>query len=164
MKYFARIGEQEFVVRIEQGKVYLNDEEVEVDLVQSGAQELYSLLFNGRSHELLIESERFNYGVTLRGEHFHIQVEDERTRRLNTGRLAPSLPEGELPVKAPIPGLVVDVLVEVGESVDDGQPLMLLEAMKMENEIRAPRVGVVKKIEAATGQRVEQNAVLIVLE
>lgn len=164
MKYFAQIGEHEFEVRIEQGKVYIDDEEVDVDLVQSGAQELYSLLFNGRSYELLIESERFNYGVTLRGEHFDIQVEDERTRRLNAGRKAPSLPDGELPVKAPIPGLVVQVLVSPGDAVEDGQPLLLLEAMKMENEIRAPRAGVIKKIEVEAGQRVEQNAVLIILE
>jgi biotin carboxyl carrier protein len=164
VKYFARVGDHEFEVRIEQGQVFIDDEEVDIDLEQGGAQELYSLLFNGQSYELIIESERFNYGVTIRGEHFYIQVEDERTRRLNAGRKAPALPEGELPVLAPIPGLVVKILVDVGDAVEDGQPLMLLEAMKMENEIRAPRSGVVKKIEAVAGERVEQNGLLIVLE
>lgn len=164
MKYFARIGDHEFEVRIEGDQIFIDDEQVDIDLKQGGAQELYSLLFNGKSYELIIESERFNYGVTLRGEHFQIQVEDERTRRLNAGRKAPSLPEGELPVKAPIPGLVVKVLTPAGTPVEDGQPLVLLEAMKMENEIRAPRAGVVKKVEVTAGQRVEQNAILIVLE
>jgi biotin carboxyl carrier protein len=93
-----------------------------------------------------------------------VQVEDERTRRLNVGRKKVSLPEGELPIRAPIPGLVVRVLVEVGQSVSDDQPLLLLEAMKMENEIRSARSGVVKQIVCAAGQRVEQNSVLIVLE
>jgi biotin carboxyl carrier protein len=164
VKYFSRVGQNEYEVEIIDNKVYIDGELVDVDLHQSSGAELYSLLYNGRSFELLIEAERFNYGVTLRGERFEVQVEDERTRRLNIGRKMVSLPEGELAVTAPIPGLVVRVLVEVGQSVEDEQPLVLLEAMKMENEIRAPRSGVVKKIEISTGQRVEQNSILIVLE
>lgn len=113
---------------------------------------------------MLIEADRFIYDVTLRGERFEVQVEDERTRRLNVGRKMVSVPEGDLPVRAPIPGLVVRLLVEVGQTVKDEEPLILLEAMKMENEIRAMRGGVVKQISCVPGQRVEQNAVLLVLE
>ena len=164
MKYYSRVGQNEYEIEIIDGKVLIDGEAIEVDLRQSGAPELYSLLYNGRSFEMLIEAERFNYGVTLRGERFDVQVEDERTRRLNIGRKMVAVPEGELAVSAPIPGLVVKVLVEVGQSVVDEQPLVLLEAMKMENEIRAVRNGVVKAIVCVPGQRVEQNAVLIVLE
>ena len=164
MKYYSRVGQNEYEVEIIDGKVFIDGEAVEVDLRQSGAPELYSLLYNGRSFEMLIEAERFAYGVTMRGERFEVQVEDERTRRLNVGRKMVSIPEGELPIRAPIPGLVVRVLVEVGQSVTDEQPLILLEAMKMENEIRSIRSGVVKQISCTAGQRVEQNAVLIVLE
>jgi biotin carboxyl carrier protein len=164
VKYYSRVGQNEYEIEIVDGKVLVDGEAIEMDLRQSGAPELYSLLYNGRSFELLIEAERFTYGVTLRGERFEVQVEDERTRRLNVGRKMVSLPEGELPVRAPIPGLVVRVLVEVGQSVSGDQPLLLLEAMKMENEIRSARSGVVKQIVCAVGQRVEQNSVLIVLE
>jgi len=164
MKYFSRVGQNEYEVEIRDGKVFVDGEAVEVDLRQSGAPELYSLLYNGRSFELLIEAERFNYGVTLRGERFEVQVEDERTRRLNTGRKMVTIPEGELAIRAPIPGLVVKILVEVGQVVTSDQPLILLEAMKMENEIRAMRGGTVKSIACVTGQRVEQNVVLIVVE
>ena len=146
------------------GRVFVDGEAIEVDLRQSGGPELYSMLFNGRSYELLIEAERFHYGVTLRGERFEVLVEDDRTRRLNMGRKMVSMPEGELPVVAPIPGLVVKVLVEPGETIVEEQPLVLLEAMKMENEIRALRGGVVKKIEVTAGQRVEQNGILVILE
>jgi len=163
MKYFSR-GGPKYDVEIRDGKVFVDGEAVEVDLRQSGAPELYSLLYNGRSFELLIEAERFNYGVTLRGERFEVQVEDERTRRLNTGRKMVTIPEGELAIRAPIPGLVVKILVEVGQVVTNDQPLILLEAMKMENEIRAMRGGTVKSIACVTGQRVEQNVVLIVVE
>jgi len=164
VKYYSRVGQNEYEIEILDGKVLVDGEVVDVDLRQSGAPELYSLLYNGRSFEMLIEAERFNYGVTLRGERFEVQVEDERTRRLNMGRKMVALPEGELAINAPIPGLVVKILVEIGDAVTDEQPLVLLEAMKMENEIRAVRGGVVKKIAIVAGQRVEQNAVLVVIE
>ena len=164
MKYFSRIGEREYEVEIVEGRVFVDGEAVDVDLRQSGGSELYSLLFDGRSYELLIEAERFNYDVTLRGERFEVLVEDDRTRRLNIGRKMVSMPEGEYPVVAPIPGLVVKVLVELGQTIVEEQALVLLEAMKMENEIRALRGGIVKKIEVTAGQRVEQNGILVVLE
>jgi pyruvate carboxylase subunit B len=164
VKYFARVGEHEYEIEIIGEQVFVDGERIEVDLRQSGAPELYSLLFNGRSYEMLIEAERFNYGVTLRGERFEVQVEDERTRRLNAGRKMPAMPSGELAVTAPIPGLVVKVLVNVGDAIQEEQALVILEAMKMENEIRALRSGVVKKVEVTAGQRVEQNGILLVLE
>jgi acetyl/propionyl-CoA carboxylase alpha subunit len=164
VKYYSRIGEREYEIEIVDGRVLVDGEPVALDLRQSGGPELYSLLYNGRSFELLIEVERFSYGVTLRGERFEVQVEDERTRRLNVGRKMVTVPTGEVPITAPIPGLVVKVLVEVGDSVREEQPLVILEAMKMENEIRSPRSGVVKQIEVAAGRRVEQKGLLLVLE
>lgn len=164
MKYYSRIGQREYEVEIRDGQVLVDGESVEIDLRQSGGPELYSLLYNGRSFELLIEVERFAYGVTLRGERFEVLVEDDRTRRLNMGRKMVSIHEGELAINAPIPGLVVKVLVAVGDSVSEEQPLVILEAMKMENEIRAPRNGVVKQVAVVGGQRVEQNGLLLLLE
>lgn len=163
MKYYARVGTNEYVVDIEADGIYVNGELATVDMKQAGGVELYSLLYNGRSHELLIEPGRYQYTITLRGEQFEVQVEDERTRRMSAGRKL-ELPEGEFAVTAPIPGLVVKVLVEEGEEIREEQPLLLLEAMKMENEIRARRPGVVKQVKVVPGQRVEQNALLLVIE
>lgn len=164
MRYYARVGASEYEIVIEKEQVWVNDELIDVDMRQSGVPELYSMLFNGASYELLIEAERFEYAVTLLGEQFHIQIEDERTRKLNRGRTVPALPHGELAVTAPIPGLIVKVLVEAGEKIEEEQPLVILEAMKMENEIRAQRSGIVKGISVVPGQRVEQNAPLLILE
>lgn len=164
MKYFARVGDNEYVIEIDQDELLVNGEPVEVDLQQVGVPELYSVLFGGRSYDMLVHPERFKYTITFRGEQFQVQVEDERSRRLNSGRRAPALPQGELLIKAPISGLIVKVLVEPGDAVTDGQALVLLEAMKMENEIRSLRAGVVKSVAVATGKRVEQNEVLLVLE
>ncbi|MBV7336938.1 biotin/lipoyl-binding protein [Chloroflexi bacterium TSY] len=164
MKYFAQVGETEYEVTIDKEQILVNGEPIQIDLQQGGVSELYSLLFGGVSYEVLIESDRMNYAVTLRGEQFQITVEDEQTRKLNMGRKAPSSPSGERSLSAPIPGLVVKVLVEEGVEVEEDQPLIILEAMKMENEIRAQGKGTVKKINVTAGQRVEQNSVLILLE
>ena len=164
MKYYARVGSNEFEVEIDDSGVRLDGEPVVVDLVRSGASELISVLFGGRSFEMLVMADRFNYTVNVRGEQLQVQVEDERARRLSRGRKLPTLPDGELAVTAPIPGLVVKVLVEEGAVIEEGQPLVLLEAMKMENELRSMRAGRVKSVLVGPGQRVEQNAPLIVLE
>ena len=76
------MGSTEYEVIIEQDQVIVNGEPVTVDLKQSGVPELYSVLFGGRRHDMLVQTERSNYAVTFRGEHFLVQVEDERTRRL----------------------------------------------------------------------------------
>jgi biotin carboxyl carrier protein len=164
VKYYARIGLNEYEIEIDKDIVMINGEAVEVDLCQSGVPELYSVLFGGHSYDMLIEPQRFAYNITFRGEQFQVQVEDERTRKLNTGRKAPALPHGELAIRAPIPGLVVKMLVDIDDNVSDGQPLVILEAMKMENEIRSLRAGKVRSIAVVQGQRVEQNEVLLVVD
>lgn len=165
MKYFAKVGFNEYEIEIDHNnQVTIDGQPVTVDIRQSGVPELYSVLFGGRSFDMLIEPQRFDYTITFRGEQFQVQVEDERSRRLNTGRKAPAVPHGELAIKAPIPGLVVKALVAEGDQVADGQPLIILEAMKMENEIRSVRAGTIRRVIVAAGQRVEQNQDLILLE
>ncbi len=163
MRYYARVGDREYVVDIEENQILVDGEAVDVDIEQSGVDELYSVIFGGRSYELLIEPRRYTYDITLKGVFYSVQVEDERSRRMNASRKM-ALPGGELAIIAPIPGLVVKVLVVDGEEIAEGQPLVLLEAMKMENELCAVRAGRVKQVKVAAGQRVEQKAVLIVLE
>ena len=164
MKYYTRVDNTDYEVEINGESIVLNGEPVDVDLMRSGAAELYSVLFGGRSYEMLVNADRFNYTINVRGVQFQVQVEDERARRMNRARRLPTLPDGELAITAPIPGLVVRVLVAEGDSIEEGQPVVLLEAMKMENELRAMRGGIVKSVLAAAGQRVDQNAPLIILE
>ena len=164
MKYYARIGLNEYEVEVDKETITINGESVVVDLCQSGVPELYSVLFGSYSYDMIIEPHRFDYTITFRGEQFQVQVEDERTRKLNTGRKAPALPHGELAIRAPIPGLVVKVLIAIGDEIVDGQPLVILEAMKMENEIRSLRAGVVRSIAVVEGQRVEQGETLLVVD
>ena len=164
MKYFALVEDTEYQIVIDGEQILVDGEDVTVDLIQGGAPELYSMLFNGASYEILIEAERQEYAVMLRGEQYSVNVEDEFTRRLNVGRKTPASQSGEMTITAPIPGLVVKVLVEEGQGVEEDQPLIILEAMKMENEIRSLRSGVIKSVTAAAGQRVEQGAPLLAME
>lgn len=164
MKYYTRVDNNEYEVEIDGDRILLDGKPVNVNLVRTGATELYSVLLDSRSYEMLVTADRFNYQIAVRGVQLQVQVEDERARRMNRARRLPTLPDGELAITAPIPGLVVRILVQEGDVIEEGQPVVLLEAMKMENELRAVRGGVVKSVLAAAGQRVDQNAPLIVLE
>ena len=77
MIYFARIGENEYEVEIDDGQILLDGEPIANDLELIAEPEVYSLLYDGRSYELLIESDRYDYSVTLRSEQFQVQVEDD---------------------------------------------------------------------------------------
>jgi len=164
VKYFSQVNGNEYEIELQDGTILVNGEEVTVDLTPGGVPGLYSFLMAGQSHEVLVESDRADYTITLRGESYPVYVEDERTRKFNAGRSAPTAAAGGGSITAPIPGLIVKVLVEEGETVEAGQPAILLEAMKMENEIRVGQGGIVKKVEVTDGQRVEQNATLVVIE
>jgi biotin carboxyl carrier protein len=85
-------------------------------------------------------------------------------RRAAAAKLAaPREPSGPQPIRAPMPGKVVKVLVKAGEAVKSGQGVAVVEAMKMENELRAPRDGTIAEVAAKDGQAVEAGQVLVTL-
>lgn len=102
--------------------------------------------------------------VTLRGQAVPVEVADARLAAAASVIRNRPRAAGPLTVRAPIPGRVVRVLVKAGESVTAGRGLAVLEAMKMENELRAPRDGVVKEIACAEGAAVEAGQALVVLD
>ena len=140
--------------------------EMKVDFKLLLGDDFFSMLIDNQSHEVYVEQgeSRGDYRVALDDQMYDLKVETERQHRL--AALAPrsNLQTGEFTVKAPMPGLVSIVSVEVGQTVEQGQRLVVLEAMKMENELRAPRAGTVKALNVQAGQTVEQNRALVVLE
>ena len=164
MKYIAQVDGITFEIEITaDGRITLDGAPVEADLLQVDPLGLYSLLMNHQSYELVVEEQQRGYRVTLGAETFDVQVADERQLRVESARADVSAGDGDLPITAPIPGLVVKILVEEGQAVEINTPLVILEAMKMENEIRAPRAGVVRDIAISIGESVEGNATLMVL-
>ena len=122
-----------------------------------------SLLLDGNSYSVELEEDGEEIRVQVQGQVFHIDAADERRLRLRAGVTSFSV-EGRQVVSAPMPGKVVRVLVKVGEEVQAGQGLVVVEAMKMENEIKSPKAGKVTKIFATEGSTVEINAKLVSVE
>jgi biotin carboxyl carrier protein len=164
VRYYVTIGERVIEVDLTGSTPRVDGVEVQAELVSLG-NGLRHLQADGESVTLAAVpgSRRGEWDLTLAGERVRADVVDERTRAIRemTG------PEAESTVKqviAPMPGRVLRVQVEVGEPVKAGQGVMIVEAMKMENELKAPADGVVAGIAVAAGQTVEKGAVLLTLE
>jgi biotin carboxyl carrier protein len=125
----------------------------------------WSLLFDAarRSHEVLVRSGQTGAAtVIVDGATVPIRVIDPRTRRTGSGT-ADAAADGPARVTAPMPGKVVRVLVRPGDTVAARQGLVVVEAMKMENELRAPRAGTVRDVQARVGTSVEAGALLLTI-
>jgi biotin carboxyl carrier protein len=138
----------------------VDDRPVEVDFATAGAD--ISVRVDGQIVDLSIEGVPPDLGVVASGHRSYVHVETDRMRSGNQASRA-NVSSGERVIKSPMPGRVVKVLVSVGDPVDVGQPLVVLEAMKMENEIRAPVAGTVAEVYVTAGMAVEGNAKLAIL-
>jgi pyruvate carboxylase subunit B len=107
---------------------------------------------------------RGQYVLWIGGHRFDVEALDERAHAIRALGAASSGPKGPAPLVAPMPGLVVRVHVREGETVQAGQGLVVMEAMKMENELRSTTAGRVTLVRVAAGAVVEKGAVLIELE
>ena len=103
------------------------------------------------------------YALSFDGYRFAIDAVDERGRAIREMARAAAASAGPAPLKAPMPGLIVRVLVAPGDTVTEGQGLVVMEAMKMENELRSPSAGTVRSVAATPGTAVEKGAILIEL-
>lgn len=122
---------------------------------------IYSVLLDGRSYEVRVEAGHGGMFVAIEGRRFAVEVADRRRmRRKSHGVLA----EGRLNVSAPMPGRVVRVLVAEGDAVEAGRGLVVVEAMKMQNEMKAPKAGRVVGLRAREGAVVGAGEVLATIE
>ena len=137
--------------------VVLDGRPLEVDARETGPHFL-SLLVGGRSYEVGIEKRPGGYTVVLTDDVVAVDLGE-------AARVAPARRvSGPTRIAAPMPGKLLRVLVSPGQDVQAGQGLVVVEAMKMENEIKAPRAGRVKDVPAREGQAVEAGALLVVVE
>jgi biotin carboxyl carrier protein len=140
-------------------RVEVNGQVMEVD-ARRGAHGAMSLIVAGASVPALIERRGEGYTVHLREDTFDVVLAEGA--RVGAG--GPRVAAGPLRVTAPMPGRLVRVLVEPGQQVAAGQGLVVMEAMKMENELRAARAGRVAEVHARERQAVESGALLVVLD
>jgi biotin carboxyl carrier protein len=161
MKYITIINNQQFEVEIQRdGSVILNGKRHEVDWLEL-PESLYSMIKDNKSIEVAIDDSGGTTNVLLEGRLYETQVLDQRAMMMLNRRGGIKLDSGE--VHAPMPGLIVDVLVNVGDTVTEGQTVVILESMKMQNELKAPRSGVVQTVERLKGSTVDKNALLLVI-
>jgi biotin carboxyl carrier protein len=121
------------------------------------------LNIEGKSVELWMDGKAPDIGVVSANKRFHVQVENERTRAL-AGSSGKTTAGGDKLVTSPMPGRVLKVLVAEGDEIHAGKPLIVVEAMKMENELAAAHDGKVKKVYVTAGTAVEGGAKLVELE
>lgn len=166
MKYEVYISGKRHMIELERHadswQAKLDEESYIADVVEP-APNTFSVLFDGRSHEICVTSSP-NGRVHLQtgGFEFSAEVIDPRSwsGRRHTGAEA----EGRQQVVAPMPGKIIRILAAVGEKVEAGQGLLVVEAMKMQNEIRSPKSGTVERVLAAEGQAVNAGDVLAWVE
>lgn len=159
--YHANINDQTFTAELNEQKIVINDSTVQASLEATGLG-TYSLLLEGVSYDMHIHSEKAGfYTITINGTALEVEIKNQRDILLQQFGLDASKGTLEQEVRAPMPGLVLDVLVSEGQEVQKGAGLLILEAMKMENEIKAPASGIVKKIHVQAGAAVTKKDLLI---
>ncbi|MCK4836170.1 MAG: hypothetical protein KAT17_06015 [Candidatus Aminicenantes bacterium] len=161
----------------------LNGKEREIEITQKGSRE-FEILIDNQSHNLeagscgidlislLIDNRSYDISysfvgdtvhLNFRNQYFNIEVLDERKMRMRRVRSSLELSGPEI-IKSSMPGRVVKVLVEPGERVESGSGIIIIEAMKMENEIQCRNPGVVKYVHVKPGQVVESEVMMVEIE
>ena len=144
-------------------KIICNHESIKVDC-QPLSPQSYSLILNGKSHFLSIRSHPQGYEVTVDQHTNIVRIMDEQQLLLEKFGFTSPKKHQTGAIIAQIPGLISQIFVSVGDSVNTGDKLFILEAMKMENEINSPLTGTVKNISIESGVAVEKGTLIMEIE
>ena len=166
MKYVVQLNDQRHTVSIEpDGVRYENEPMARGELSDIEGSPVRMVKLGTHVYRVVSEKRqgRGRYTLWVDGYRFEVEALDERTRAIRDLSAANAAPTGPAPIIAPMPGLIVRVNVSVGDRVEAGQGIVVMEAMKMENELRATAPGTVQTIEVAAGTAVEKGALLVSL-
>jgi len=178
MRYYVEVNQREYgleILHTQEGTVVrpVQDDEggastgVDFAVVHANVDSgegLYSLIADGKSYQLYVEPTDQGFRLAVGRVRYRISVLTEREWRLKKAAPRQTEHSGELTISAPMPGLVKSVLVAAGDSVVRGQRLIVLEAMKMENDIGSPADGKVSQVYVEAGAVVEGGKPLMVIE
>lgn len=162
MKYITTVEGKEFEVEVVDEKhIRIGGRLLTIDFESVNGQPVFSVIIDGKSYESFISEGDEGWQVLMRGRQYQITVEDEREKRLKAAAGGGVAEGGEFNLKAPMPGLVVAIPVAEGQEIKKGQVLIILESMKMQNELKSPKDGVVERIRVKAGESVEQKQALL---
>jgi biotin carboxyl carrier protein len=142
-------------------RVFVGNQQVDADLAKI-SENVYSLILDGHSYHIVLTLGDDSLRVIVDGTCYNASVLDPKRLRSDPPTFANLL--GPSPVVAPMSGKIVKVLVAVGDSVTEGQGVVVIEAMKMQNELRAPQAGKVEKVIVAESQAVNAGDILLVVQ
>lgn len=166
MKYYVRAGETTHEVEIEGDSVTLDGEAMPARIESLEGTPLQLVTLGDAVHRILAArgERRGIYEISLDGHRIAVEALDERSLAIRDLSGAASRRSGPAHVVAPMPGLIVRVNVQEGDEVRAGQGLVVMEAMKMENELRAAAAGTVRRLVVSPGSVVEKGAMLLEME
>jgi len=160
--YHVTVASTTFEVELGPAGVIVDGRSVDVALERIEGGPIRSLLLDGTSHRVVARRVgRETWDVHLRGRRIRADVVDERTRAIREITGSGEAASGPAPVLAPMPGMVIKVEVEEGDTVRAGQGVVIVEAMKMENELAADTDGIVTRVHVEEGEAVEKDQVLV---
>jgi biotin carboxyl carrier protein len=166
MKFWSQLGERELDLEVEVRGLHLDVDaggrRLSADFVPLPDGEVYSLLIDGRVHEVAVEDDGAAIVVTIHGQRHRVAVRHPLEKTLREVRRAEARPAGEV-VESPIPGLVVAIRVAPGDVVPAGAAVCVVEAMKMQNELAAQAPGIVEAVHVRERQTVEAGQRLVTL-
>jgi biotin carboxyl carrier protein len=168
VKYYASIGDKEYecTLEAENGQLFVTveGERYSADLRHIPRSHAYSLLLDGKSYEFTLHEADEEIELSGGAGLFHVRVQDARTHAARAMTAGVRDAGGVRTVRAVMPGIVREVRVQPGAEVAKGDALLILEAMKMQNEIRADHAGTVKGVHIAVGETVDKGAKLVDIE
>lgn len=163
MKYIVDVNGERLEVELDADGVRVEGEHVRAHLADVSGTPIHLVTIGNEQHRVAARrgEARGEYVLWIDGYRYTVEALDERMRTIRDLTNASAVVGGPRPVVAPMPGLIVRVTAVVGDSVDAGQGLVVMEAMKMENELRTTTAGVVKTVHVQPGVAVEKGALLI---
>ena len=166
MKYIVRIDGEEHEVSLESDGVHIGDEKVVAHIGEIEGTPVRMLTLGDEVHRLVVRrgATRGSYTLWVDGHRFVVEALDERAHTIRKLSAAAAGPVGPAPLVAPMPGMIVRINVQEGDRVQAGQGLVVMEAMKMENELRAVGAGSVRRVVVTPGTAVEKGALLLEME
>jgi acetyl/propionyl-CoA carboxylase alpha subunit len=166
MKYLVELNGRRVEVELVGGAVLVDGERLDASLREVPGTPMHLLALGDEIHAAVARRTggRGRYSISVGGWKFDVEALDERRRAIQDMAREAAAAAGPVPLVAPMPGMIVRVNVEVGAIVEAGQGLVVMEAMKMENELRATSPGTVARVLVQAGQAVEKGSALVEFE
>jgi pyruvate carboxylase subunit B len=164
--YVVEVNGQRFTVDVQRGEAIVDGVNYRASMQRVAGTPVRILKLNDEVHRMVLRERvaRGRYRLWLDGHRYDAEALDSRARAIRDMQASVAKPAGPAPLRAPMPGLIVQLRVKVGDTIAAGDGLVVMEAMKMENELRAQAAGTVRAVHVSVGAAVEKGALLVELE